>query len=139
MPHTIRTNVKSLWWSVCGTSFGSRHFPIVIGHVKVDTAVKYIPVINENCYAMTFGGQGITMGLTVSPSLVALVHKNLLYVECTRFSRNISLIYVQVLYGQKHNSTMVSNASPGIAAPKMNESFVHMAHVSSDRACAQDG
>jgi hypothetical protein len=34
---------------------------------------------------------------------------------------------------------MVSNASPGIAAPKINESFVHMAHVSSDRACAQDG
>jgi hypothetical protein len=39
----------------------------------------------------------------------------------------------------KHNSTMVSNASPGTAAPKMNESFVHMAHVSSDHACAQDG
>jgi hypothetical protein len=34
---------------------------------------------------------------------------------------------------------MVSNASPGTAAPKMNNSFVHMAHVSSDRACAQDG
>ena len=34
---------------------------------------------------------------------------------------------------------MVSDASPGTTAPKMNESFVHMAHVSSDRACAQDG
>jgi hypothetical protein len=34
---------------------------------------------------------------------------------------------------------MVSNASPGTAASKMNESFVHMAHVSSDYACAQDG
>jgi hypothetical protein len=34
---------------------------------------------------------------------------------------------------------MVSDASPGTAAPKMNESFVHMAHVSSNRACAQDG
>ncbi len=34
---------------------------------------------------------------------------------------------------------MDSNASPGTTAPKMNESFVHMAHVSSDRACAQDG
>ena len=33
---------------------------------------------------------------------------------------------------------MVSDASPGTATPKMNESFVHMAHVSSDRACAQD-
>ncbi len=35
--------------------------------------------------------------------------------------------------------TRVSDASPGTAAPKMNESFVHMAHVSSDSACAQDG
>ncbi len=34
---------------------------------------------------------------------------------------------------------MVSDASPGTAAPKMNESFIHMAHVSSDRAYAQDG
>jgi hypothetical protein len=39
----------------------------------------------------------------------------------------------------KHNSTMVSDASPGTAAPNMNESFVHMAHVSSDRAFTQDG
>jgi hypothetical protein len=34
---------------------------------------------------------------------------------------------------------MVSNASPGTATPKMNKSFVHMAHVSSDCAFAQDG
>jgi hypothetical protein len=34
---------------------------------------------------------------------------------------------------------MVSDASLGIAAPKMNKSFVHMAHVSFDRACTQDG
>jgi hypothetical protein len=33
---------------------------------------------------------------------------------------------------------MVSDASPGTAAPKMNKSFVHMAHVSSNCACAQD-
>ena len=39
----------------------------------------------------------------------------------------------------KHNSTMVSNASPGTANPKMNKSFVHTAQMSSDRACAQDG
>jgi hypothetical protein len=38
-----------------------------------------------------------------------------------------------------HNSTMVSDASPDTAAPKINKSFVHMAHVSSDHACAQDG
>ncbi len=41
--------------------------------------------------------------------------------------------------GHKQNLTMVSDASPGTAAPKMNESFDHMAHVSSDGACAQDG
>jgi hypothetical protein len=34
---------------------------------------------------------------------------------------------------------MVSDASPGTAAPKMNKSFVHMAHASSNCACAQDG
>jgi hypothetical protein len=34
---------------------------------------------------------------------------------------------------------MVSDASPGTAAPKMNESFIHMAHVSSKLACTQDG
>jgi hypothetical protein len=34
---------------------------------------------------------------------------------------------------------MVSNALPGTAAPKMNKYFVHMAHVTSDHACAQDG
>ena len=33
---------------------------------------------------------------------------------------------------------MVSDASSGSTAPKMNESFVHMAHVSSNCACAQD-
>ncbi len=39
----------------------------------------------------------------------------------------------------KHNSTMVSDASPGTATPNMNKSFVHIAHVSSNRAFAQDG
>jgi hypothetical protein len=34
---------------------------------------------------------------------------------------------------------MVSDDSPGTTAPKMNVSFIHMAHVSSNRACAQDG
>jgi hypothetical protein len=34
---------------------------------------------------------------------------------------------------------MVSYASPDTAATKMNKSFVHMAHVSSNHACAQDG
>ncbi len=39
----------------------------------------------------------------------------------------------------KHNSIMVSNASPGTDAPKTNEYFVDMAHVCSDSACTQDG
>jgi hypothetical protein len=34
---------------------------------------------------------------------------------------------------------MVSDASPGTAAPKMNETFIKMAHVSSNHAFAQDG
>jgi hypothetical protein len=62
-----------------------------------------------------------------------------MYVECTRYSCNISLIYVKVIDCHKHHSTMVSNASPGLAIPKMKECFVHIAHVSFDRACAQDG
>jgi hypothetical protein len=41
--------------------------------------------------------------------------------------------------GHKNSSTMVSNASQGTVAPKMNNFFVLMAHVSSDCACAQDG
>jgi hypothetical protein len=34
---------------------------------------------------------------------------------------------------------MVSDASPGTADPKMNESFVHTAYTCSERARAQDG
>jgi hypothetical protein len=41
--------------------------------------------------------------------------------------------------GHKHNLTMVSNASPSTAAPKINKYFVHMAHMSYDRAYAHDG
>jgi hypothetical protein len=46
------------------------------------------------------------------------------------------------MYGEvrpKHNSTMVSDASPGTADPKMNKSFIHTVQMSFDRACAQDG
>jgi hypothetical protein len=39
-------------------------------------------------------------------------------------------MYVEVR--PKHNSTMVSDASPGTANPKMNNSFVHTAQMSSD-------
>jgi hypothetical protein len=34
---------------------------------------------------------------------------------------------------------MVSDVSPGTTTPKMNKTFIHMAHVPSDRAFAQDG
>ncbi len=77
------------------------------------------------------------MGFTFFPSFVALVHKNLLCVECTRYS--CTNLRTSTIDGQKHNLTMVSDASPGTADPKMNKSFVHMAHVSFDRVCAQDG
>jgi hypothetical protein len=46
------------------------------------------------------------------------------------------------MYGEvrpKHNLTMVSDASPGTADTKMNESFVHTAQMSSDRVCTQGG
>ena len=46
-------------------------------------------------------------------------------------------MYVEVR--PKHNLTMVSDASPGSTDPKMNESFVQTAQMSSNRACAQDG
>jgi hypothetical protein len=51
----------------------------------------------------------------------------------------IANLRTSTIDGQKHNSTMVSNVSPGTATPKINKSFVHMAHVSFDRACTQDG
>ncbi len=51
-------------------------------------------VNNENCYAMTFGGD--YSGLCIFPSFIALVHENPSFVECTRYSRNISLIYIKV-------------------------------------------
>ncbi len=84
------------------------------------------------------------MVFTIFPTIVAPVHKNQSCVECTIYSRDISLIYVKVRFvyvevRPKHNSTMVSDASPGTTDPKMNESFVHTAQMSSDRACAQDG
>jgi hypothetical protein len=44
-----------------------------------------------------------------------------------------------MINGHKHNSTMVSDAPPGTATPKMNKSLLQIAHVSSDHACAQDG
>jgi hypothetical protein len=55
------------------------------------------------------------------------------------YSQYIANLRTSTIDGQKHNSTMVSDASSGTATSNMNESFVYMAHVSSDCACAQDG
>ncbi len=79
------------------------------------------------------------MGFTFFPSFVALVKKNQLCVECTRYLQYIANLHKSTTDGHKHNSTVVSDASPGAATPKMNKSFDHMACMSCDRACAQDG
>jgi len=50
-----------------------------------------------NCeikFYTNFGSHPV--GLMIFPYIVALVHKNLLHVECTRDSCNISLIYAEV-------------------------------------------
>ncbi len=39
---------------------------------------------------------GCTVGLTIFPCIIGLVYKNPSYVECIRYSPNISLIYVKV-------------------------------------------
>jgi hypothetical protein len=53
--------------------------------------------------------------------------------------KEIANLRTSTIDGQKHNLTMVSDASPGTAALKMNKFFIHMADVSFDCACAQDG
>ncbi len=79
------------------------------------------------------------MGFVFFPSFVALVHKNPSHVECTRYLQCSANLRQSTIDGHKHDSTMVSDASPGTASPKTNKFFIHVAHVSSDRACAQDG
>jgi hypothetical protein len=56
-----------------------------------------------------------------------------------RYSQYIANLPKSTIDGRKSNLTMVSDASPGTATPKINKSFVHMARVSSDHVCAQDG
>ena len=47
------------------------------------------------------------------------------------YSNRVNKFYIKIRYlPHKHNSTMVSDASPGVANPKMNESFVHTAQTS---------
>ncbi len=55
------------------------------------------------------------------------------------WSQYITNLHKSTIDGHKHNSTMVSDASPGTAALKMNESFIHMAYLSSNRACTHNG
>ena len=45
-----------------------------------------------------------TAGFTFFPSFVALVHKNPSYIECTRFSCNILLIYLEVWFPILHQA-----------------------------------
>jgi hypothetical protein len=54
-------------------------------------------------------------------------------------SQFIANLRKSMIDGHKNKPTMVSDASPCTADPKTNESFVHMAPVSSDHACAQNG
>ncbi len=53
-PHTIRTNVRTYSLSG-GLSVGTVLFPPIFGHVKVDMAVKYIAVIQNNHLYCSFG------------------------------------------------------------------------------------
>ncbi len=93
---------------------------------------------DENCCAMTFGGDysGLYIFfLFCSPSTQKSIVHRMYQIQ----SQYITNLRTSTIDDQKHNSIMVSDASPGTAAPKTNKSFVHMAHVSSDHACAQDG
>jgi hypothetical protein len=97
------------------------------------------PVAYFSCKLTKSQQNYTTVGFSQNRAIIALVHKSPSYVECTRYSCNILLIYLKVHRAHKHNLTMVSDASPGTGAPKMNKYIVHMAHVSSNHACAQDG
>ncbi len=47
------------------------------------------------------------------------------------YSNRLNKFYIKIQYlPHKHNSTMVSDASPGVADPKMKEPFVHTAQTS---------
>ncbi len=62
---------------------------------------------------MTFGGD--YSGLYVFPTFVALAHNYLSYIECTRYSCNIMLIYIQVLWPETqfdHGFWMLHQAPP---------------------------
>ncbi len=75
-----------------------------------------------------------TVGCSQNRDILVLVHKNPSYVECTRYSRNISLIFLKVQQGPQ---TQFNHGYQCFT--RLNEYLVHMAYVSSDRACAQDG
>ncbi len=56
------------------------------------------------------------------------------------YSNRLNKFYIKIRYlPHKHNSTMVSDTSPGIADPKMKESFVYTAQTSWEQQYAQDG
>jgi hypothetical protein len=74
----------------------------------------------------------LELGDSLSLKAISIVRRRVLLYPYSRLCKS-------TIDGHKHNLTMVSNASPGTATPKMIKSFVYMAHVSLDRACAQDG
>jgi hypothetical protein len=86
---------------------------------------------------MTFGGDYIGLyafSLFCSPSTLQSFVRGMYHIQL----QYIANLCTSTIDGQKHNSTMVSDASPATTAPKMNKPFVHMAHVFSNRACTQD-
>ncbi len=102
------------WKTTCGDStvkrwlFHSKRVPIR----KCCFCAEYHLHRNSNSYDILFFAkptivtyetavlwllEGITVGFTFFPSFAAQIHKNPLYIECTRYSCNKLLIYVQVL------------------------------------------
>jgi hypothetical protein len=79
-----------------------------------------------------------TVGFSKNRDIVALIHKNPSYVDCTRYSCNITDLHKSTIDGQKLKPTMASAASPKAANNKILESPPSLAHVSSSYACAQD-
>jgi hypothetical protein len=62
----------------------------------------------KTAHSMTFGGD--YSRLYDFPSFVDLVYKNLLHIECTRYSCNIANLRTSMIDGHKNNLTMVSDA-----------------------------
>ncbi len=71
----IGTNVRTFSLSG-GLSVGTVLFPPFSGHVKVDMAVKYIPVIKNGCFYCSFGISSASTRILVCKS-----YKNSLFCQ----------------------------------------------------------